>query len=243
MKEIKFNGWVARDRLDDDYYPNMHLFRSKPMRQHEWRKKDECMWIDTLDGGKYGMTTYTLNELFPDLKWEDGPVPVEITVKPLVVEEPNTDTTVWVARDFNGKLYSYKTKPRRHDWERYWTEAEPKDTIYQRKGSDAYLEKIDDGLFPIMRWEDEPIKVDFNGKSTQKVWVARDWDGGLFSYRTKPWRQEIDRMWLDAPFYQDYKYDGSGCLEQLDNKLFPELEWDDEPIEVSYDRTKPGVDE
>ena len=69
-------------------------------------------------------------------------------------------------------------------------------------------------------------------ENIEKVWVARDWDGGLFSYKEKPWRQEVDRMWLDSPIYQDYKYDGIGCLGQLDNKLYPDLKWEDEPIEV-----------
>ena len=159
-KEIKFKGWVARNKIDDDYYPNMQLFRSKPMRRQEWRKKDECLWIDTLDGWHSGMSTYTLNELFPDLKWEDGPVQVEITVRPLVEKEATTDTAVWVARDFDGKLYSFKKKPRRHIIGRFWTESEEKDTMFQRKEGDAYFEKLYDGLFPDMRYEDEPIKVE-----------------------------------------------------------------------------------
>lgn len=66
----------------------------------------------------------------------------------------------------------------------------------------------------------------------QKVWVARDRDGGLFTYKNKPWRQVIDKMWLDSPIYQDYKYNGVGCSDQLDNNLFPELKWEDEPMEV-----------
>ena len=64
------------------------------------------------------------------------------------------------------------------------------------------------------------------------MWIARDKDGGLYCYENKPWRQEIDKIWLDSPIYQDYKYDGSGCVEQLDTNLYPDLKWENEPIEV-----------
>lgn len=64
------------------------------------------------------------------------------------------------------------------------------------------------------------------------MWIARDRDGGLFSYENKPWRQKVDKMWLDSPIYMDYKYPGTGCLELLDNETYPQLKWEDEPIEV-----------
>ena len=65
-----------------------------------------------------------------------------------------------------------------------------------------------------------------------KVWVARDSDGGVYMYANKPWRQEIDKMWLDSSTYQDYKYEDNGCIQQLPVDSFPELTWEDEPLEI-----------
>ena len=105
------------------------------------------------------MVTYTLKELFPNLKWKDDPIPVEITIRPLVEEEATGSDAVWVARDFNKKLYSFTKKPRRHFHGRFWTQSDKKDNMFQTKEEDAYFEKLDDNLFPILRWEDEPIKA------------------------------------------------------------------------------------
>ncbi len=65
------------------------------------------------------------------------------------------------------------------------------------------------------------------------VWIARDADGGLYSYDEKPVRQTFDRMWLKNLNlgYIDYK-PSYMYLEQLDPELYPELKWEDEPIEV-----------
>ena len=64
------------------------------------------------------------------------------------------------------------------------------------------------------------------------MYVARDRDGGLFLFENKPWRQTNDKMWLDSPIYLDYKYDGTGCIRQLDPDLYPGLKWEDEPIKI-----------
>ena len=64
------------------------------------------------------------------------------------------------------------------------------------------------------------------------MWIARDKDGCLYFYEEKPWRQEIDKMWIDFPIYLDYKLDDIGCITQLDSDLYPELTWDNEPIEM-----------
>ena len=55
------------------------------------------------------------------------------------------------------------------------------------------------------------------------MWIARDKDGCLYSYEEKPWRQEVDKMWIDFPIYLDYKLDGIGCITQLDSDLYTEL--------------------
>ncbi len=74
-----------------------------------------------------------------------------------------------------------------------------------------------------------------NMKNMVKRWVARDRDGGLFSFNNMPWRNEVEHIWLDSCIYQDYKYDGNGCYEQLDVTLYPELTWESEPIEIEIE--------
>lgn len=52
-------------------------------------------------------------------------------------------------------------------------------------------------------------------------WVARDISGELFLYDEKP------------EFFSDYKvWLADGICAKLDNNLFPDLTWEDEPIEV-----------
>lgn len=57
------------------------------------------------------------------------------------------------------------------------------------------------------------------------MWVARDKDGELILFYNKPFRLEYDRWattWIN--------------WMKLDSKLFPDLTWDDEPIEVELVR-------
>ena len=132
----------------------------------------------------------------------------------------------WVARnETDGDLYMYFGQPP-------VKEETPRGGFWTVRLHGAPYVWIDKRMLPEVTYENSPMKVELTIKPVIKVWIARDWDGGLFSYKEKPRRQEVDRMWLDSPVYQDYKYDGIGCLEQLDNKLYPDLKWEDEPIEV-----------
>ena len=53
-----------------------------------------------------------------------------------------------------------------------------------------------------------------------KLWVARDKNGFLFVYEDKPTRCDNQREWLGR------------FLCSMKNSYFPELTWEDEPIEV-----------
>ena len=53
-----------------------------------------------------------------------------------------------------------------------------------------------------------------------KLWVARDKNGFLFVYEDKPTRRDNQREWLGR------------FLSSMKNSFFPELKWEDEPIEV-----------
>ena len=60
---------------------------------------------------------------------------------------------------------------------------------------------------------------------TQSFWLARDKDGFLTVFENKPERE--DEKWVD--FYSE-------TVKQfifIDNSLFPNLKWEDEPIEVN----------
>ena len=54
-----------------------------------------------------------------------------------------------------------------------------------------------------------------------KFWVARDKNGFLFAYEDKPKRCDNQKEWFAENF-----------LSPMENSFFPELKWEDEPIEV-----------
>ena len=53
-----------------------------------------------------------------------------------------------------------------------------------------------------------------------KLWVARDKNGFLFSYEDKPTRCDNQKEWVGL------------FLSSMENSYFPNLTWQDEPIEV-----------
>ena len=54
-----------------------------------------------------------------------------------------------------------------------------------------------------------------------KLWVARDWVGMLYAYFNKPIRDTVWKEW-----------DSDKVSLSIDDSFFPELKWEDEPIEV-----------
>lgn len=64
------------------------------------------------------------------------------------------------------------------------------------------------------------------------LWVARDKDGTLCSYLHKPIRNDVDNNWWDMETAYDTINPGM-YYEKLDSHIFPELTWDDEPIELA----------
>lgn len=61
-----------------------------------------------------------------------------------------------------------------------------------------------------------------------KFYIARDFDGGLYTFTNKPWLQTVDKIWLDYPIYIDWK-DENSYFEQLDCNLFPEITFENSP--------------
>ena len=55
-----------------------------------------------------------------------------------------------------------------------------------------------------------------------KLWVAREKRGGLFLYETKPILDYDFGIW----------FSDSDCMGAILRAFFPELKWEDEPIEV-----------
>ena len=70
-----------------------------------------------------------------------------------------------------------------------------------------------------------------------KLWIARDFDGGLYTFTNKPWLQTVDKMWLDFPVYIDWKDDCS-YYEQLDCNLYPEVTFENSPQQVELKLVK-----
>lgn len=56
---------------------------------------------------------------------------------------------------------------------------------------------------------------------TYTFWVARDENGSLFAYEDKPVRCDNQKEWFSGKF-----------LTSMENSFFPDLTWEDEPIEV-----------
>lgn len=54
------------------------------------------------------------------------------------------------------------------------------------------------------------------------MYVARDRNGTLWLYREKPWREEDCGLW----------FSDSTNIMQINSEEFPQLKWEDEPIEV-----------
>jgi|GEM_PF-3125192 len=69
-------------------------------------------------------------------------------------------------------------------------------------------------------------------KNKYKLWVARERRGGLFLYKTKPI--------LDCDF--GIWFTKSDCMGTISKKLFPELKWEDEPIEIGIRPTITDLD-
>lgn len=63
--------------------------------------------------------------------------------------------------------------------------------------------------------------VKFDVENTCKFWLAKDKDGGCFCYISKPIRDNIRGQWISVKSWLP-----------IDNKFFPELKWEDEPLEV-----------
>lgn len=57
-------GYMARDK-----YPYLWIYEEKPIRRRD-------IW-ESINGDYYELP----NKLFPNLKWEDEPIKVELTIK------------------------------------------------------------------------------------------------------------------------------------------------------------------
>ena len=56
-----------------------------------------------------------------------------------------------------------------------------------------------------------------------KLWIVRDWGGMLFAYFNKPIR---DTVW------KEWESESDEVPLSIDDSLFPDLTWEDEPLEV-----------
>ena len=54
-----------------------------------------------------------------------------------------------------------------------------------------------------------------------KLWIVRDWGGMLFAYFNKPIRDTVWKEW-----------DSDEDSLSIDDSLFQDLTWEDEPLEV-----------
>ena len=65
-----------------------------------------------------------------------------------------------------------------------------------------------------------------------KLWVAREKRGGLFLYNTKPILDRDFGIW----------FSDLDCMGTISKDIFPELKWEDEPIEIEIRLTITDID-
>ena len=71
------------------------------------------------------------------------------------------------------------------------------------------------------------------------MWIARDKDGRLFLFTfVKPVRKDEEGCWVKADCHSDL-----ADSIRLDDNLFPQLTWDDEPMEVGLFPISADTDE
>lgn len=64
-----------------------------------------------------------------------------------------------------------------------------------------------------------------------KFWMARDKDGNLFAYNDKPTRCDNQKEWF-----------AEKLLSSMENSFFPELKWEDEPLEFELRQAITNLD-
>lgn len=95
------------------------------------------------------------------------------------------------------------------------------ESIYSMGRCDALAEFRN---YIVSLMEEHPEKI-VQPKVTTKGWVAKDYNGAIrLFFLCKPQR-------IDDKRYR-YWYGGPNASKQLPNDSFPDLKWEDEPIEV-----------
>lgn len=73
--------WIAREKTSQSGRTSLLLFSEKPYRvEHETIDPTYTYGAWRIDG-LFGLYMYIDSALFPELKWEDEPLEVELTVK------------------------------------------------------------------------------------------------------------------------------------------------------------------
>ena len=74
MENTKIKGWLVRDK--DDFTA---IYKVKPVR-------GKTEWLDGTHPSNSGESSYVLSFsefMFPEVTWENEPIEVEITIKPI----------------------------------------------------------------------------------------------------------------------------------------------------------------
>ena len=133
---------------------------------------------------------------------------------------------MWAIRDTIGVLWIYTHKPIL-DGNGFWELPDGIPLVEHPRLTD--LTGFSDLLDSVSR-EKGPVEVEFikdNKYTMKKLWVARDKDGSLYMYDGYPVR-DVDVWDVSGPQPAD--------SAEIFAELFPELTWDDEPIEVNLIR-------
>ena len=66
-------------------------------------------------------------------------------------------------------------------------------------------------------------------QETTKGFIARDKNGNISLYETRPKRKQ----WKSTDYINDVWHPSIGGWFQLNKSMFPEITWDNEPVEVN----------
>lgn len=82
-------------------------------------------------------------------------------------------TKLWVARDKNGWLHLWFREP--HRAINFWIAEQIQDGWLEREEFVQNKHRLDDNLFPEIKWEDEPVEVGLFIKDRQVTMSKTEW--------------------------------------------------------------------
>lgn len=132
----------------------------------------------------------------------------------------------FIARDKNGSLWMYAYRPKLYDDGCWLIPNREHETEYSHLVIENNNYPIVD-LFKNLTSNDEPLELvlkDDKKVKGKSYFIVSDDDGNKYIFDKYPLKNEGDGFW---------ELDPEGCCQEIDSdKLFPDLSFNDEPVEM-----------